>query len=153
MGRLLRRDTVNPRDLLWATLAPVSQSMNDALPPNRLGPGETAVIAYANSHPGCVAGLDAMQARRIAETLGLTVAGTLGLLLHAKRASLVSAVRPLMDAAMVEGFRVSPELYRVTLDLADEALKLPFSSAGCLLPRVRQCGRQGALASGRSQCI
>ena len=45
MGRLLRRDTVDPRDFPWATLASVPQSMIDALPPNRLGPGELAVIA------------------------------------------------------------------------------------------------------------
>ena len=63
-----------------------------------------------------------MQARRTAEALELTVAGTLGLLLRAKRAGLVPAVRPLVDATVVEGFHVSPELYRVMLDLADEAL-------------------------------
>jgi hypothetical protein len=39
--------------------------MIDALPHNRLGPGELAVIAYA--YPGSVAGLDDLQARRIAE--------------------------------------------------------------------------------------
>jgi predicted nucleic acid-binding protein len=94
--------------------------MIDALPHNRLGPGELAVIAYA--YPGSVAGLDDLQARRIAEALGLMVAGTLGLLLRAKRASLVPAVRPLMDTAVAEGFHISPELYRVMLDLADEVL-------------------------------
>jgi len=78
------------------------------------------VIAYA--HPGSVAGLDDMQGRQVAEALGLPAAGTLGLLLRAKRAGLVPAVRPLMDAVVVEGFHVSPELYRVMLDLADEAL-------------------------------
>jgi hypothetical protein len=122
MGRLLRRDTVDPRDVPWATLVSVPQSMIDALPPSRLGPGELAVIAYAYAHPGSVAGLDDLEARRIAEALGLVVAGTLGLLLRAKRAGLVPAVRPLMDALGVEGFRVTPELYRVTLDLADEAV-------------------------------
>ena len=68
-----------------------------------------------------MAGLDDLQARGIAEALGLMVAGTLGLLLRAKRAGLVPAVRPLMDAAVAEGFHVSPGLYRVTLELAGEA--------------------------------
>lgn len=122
MGRFLRRDTVDPKDLPWATLVSVPQVMIDALPPNRLGPGELAVIAYAHAHPGSVAGLDDMQARQIAEGLGLTVAGTLGLLLRAKRAGLVPAVRPLIDAAVVEGFHISLDLYRAMLDLADEAL-------------------------------
>ena len=52
MGRLLRRDTVDPKALPWATLVSVSQTMIDALPPNRLGPGELAVIAFAYAHPG-----------------------------------------------------------------------------------------------------
>jgi predicted nucleic acid-binding protein len=122
MGRLLRRDTVDPEDLPWATLVLVSQVMIDALPPNRLGPGEQAVIAYANAHQGSVAGLDDLRARQLAESLGLTVAGTLGLLLRAKRASLVPVVRPLVDAAAAEGFHVGPDLYRDVLELADEAM-------------------------------
>lgn len=121
MGRLLRRDTVDPKDLPWAVLVPVPQAMIDALPPSRLGPGELAVIAHANAHPGCVAGLDDMQARRVAEVLGLPVAGTLGLLVRAKRAGLVPAVRPLIDAVVAEGFHMSPDLYRAVLDLAGEA--------------------------------
>jgi predicted nucleic acid-binding protein len=122
MGRLLRRDTVDPKHLPWATLVPVSQVMMDTLPPNRLGPGEQAVIAYAFAHSGSVAGLDDLQARQVAEALGLTVAGTLGVLLRAKRAGLIPAVRPLVNAVVAEGFHLSPELYRVMLDLADEVL-------------------------------
>jgi predicted nucleic acid-binding protein len=64
MGRLLRRDTVDPRVLPWATLVSVSQVMIDSLPPNRLGPGEQAVIAHANAHQGTVAGLDDLRARQ-----------------------------------------------------------------------------------------
>jgi predicted nucleic acid-binding protein len=121
MGRLLRRDTVDPETLPWATSVSVSQVIIDALPPNRLGPGEQAVIAYANSRQGSVAGLDDLRARQLAEALGLTVAGTLGLLLRAKRAGLVPAVLPLLHAAVAQGFHISPDLYRDVLDLAGEA--------------------------------
>ena len=121
MGRLLRRDTVDPKELPWATLVSVSRSMIDGLPPNRLGSGEQAVIAYANAHQGSVAGLDDLRARQLAEALGLMVAGTLGLLLRAKRAGIIPAVRPLVDAAAAQGFHMSPGLYRDVLELADEA--------------------------------
>ena len=63
MGRLLRRDTVDPRNLAWATRVSVSQTMIDNLPANRLGLGERAVIAYAHAHHGTIAGLDDRQAR------------------------------------------------------------------------------------------
>jgi hypothetical protein len=120
MGRFLRRDTIDPRDLPWVTLAAVPQEMIGALPPNRLGPGERAVIAFALSQ-GSIAGLDDLQARRFAETLGLRVAGTLGLLLRAKQMGIVPAVRQLVDAAIAEGFHIGPALYRDMLELAGES--------------------------------
>lgn len=120
MGRLLRRDTVDPRVLPWVTPVTVSQAMIDTLPPNRLGPGEQAVIACANAHRGCVAGLDDLQARQLAQALGLPVAGILGLLLRAKQTGAVSAVRPLVDAVVEQGFHIGPDLYQDVLELADE---------------------------------
>ena len=121
MGRFLRRDTVNPRDFAWTTHISVPQDLMDALPPNCLGVGEQAVIAYAHAHQSCVAGLDDLQARRLAETLGLMVVGTLGILLRAKQAGLVPAVRPLVDAVVTKGFRLTPDLYKDVLMLADES--------------------------------
>ena len=98
MGRLMRGDTIDPRRLDWASLVAVSEDEVDALPPNRLGMGERAVIAYAFCHSGCLAGLDDRQARLVAQRMGLAVAGTIGVLLRAKQAGLTSSVRPLLDA-------------------------------------------------------
>lgn len=120
MGRLLRPDTFNPRGCAWATPAEVPQDAIDALPPNRLGAGERAVVAYALAQ-GCIAGLDDLQARQLAEGLGLAVVGTLGVLLRAKRAGLLSVVRPLIDALNAQGFRLAPDLYKDVLGLAGEA--------------------------------
>ena len=55
MGRLLRRDTINPRDLTWVVPVSVSEEMIDGLPPNRLGAGERAVIAYARAYDNYIA--------------------------------------------------------------------------------------------------
>jgi predicted nucleic acid-binding protein len=49
MGRLMRRDTINPRELDWAVIVSVAENEIEALLPNRLGIGERAVIAYAQS--------------------------------------------------------------------------------------------------------
>jgi predicted nucleic acid-binding protein len=121
MGRLLRPDTINLRSLAWVELVSVSQILIDRLPPNRLGAGERAVIAYAQAHQGYVAGLDDLRARQVAEAMGLKVAGTLGILLRAKLAGLIPAVQPLVDNAIAQGFRLSPELHRDVLGLAGEA--------------------------------
>ena len=121
MGRLLRPDTFNPQDCAWAAPVTVPQDAIDVLPPNRLGAGERAVVAYAHAHQGCIAGLDDLQARRLAEGLGLAVVGTLGVLLRAKRAGLLSIVRPLLDALNAQGFRLDSNLYQDVLGLAGEA--------------------------------
>ena len=121
MGRLLRADTFNPRDCDWATPVAVSQGAIDALPANRLGTGERAVIAHARAHQGCIAGLDDLQARWLAEELGLAVVGTLGVLLPAKRSRLLVTVCPLIDALTAQAFHLDSGLYQDVLGLADEA--------------------------------
>lgn len=120
-GRLLRRDTIDPRDIAWTTAVPVSQATIDALPANRLGGGEQAVIAYAQAHPEYAVGLDDLQARRFAESLDLTVVGTLGILLRAKQAGLIRSVRPLLDDLIQQGFHLNLVLYQDVLELAEEA--------------------------------
>ena len=120
MGRVLRPDTINPRNLAWVELVSVSQVMIDSLPPNRLGIGERAVIAYVQAHRGYVAGMDDLRARQLAEAIGLRVTGTLGILLRAKQAGLIPAVKPLIDDLTVQGFRLSPKLHRDVLVLAGE---------------------------------
>ena len=122
VGRLMRRDTIDPRQLDWAAVVPVSQGDMDTLPPNRLGVGERAVIAYTRSHSGCIAGLDDRQARLLAERMGLTVVGTIGILLRAKQAGLIPAVQPLLDAVQSEGFRLGIDLYQEALRLAGEGV-------------------------------
>ena len=120
MGRVLRPDTINPRSLVWVELVSVSQALIDSLPPNRLGIGERAVIAYAQAHRGFVAGMDDLRARQLAEAIGLKVIGTLGILLRAKQAGLISTLQPLIDDITAQGFHLSPGLHRDALGFAGE---------------------------------
>lgn len=119
-GRLIRPDTIDPRRVDWITRVTVDQSVIDRLPPNRLGPGERAVIAFASSLPSCIVGLDDRQARLLAEQLGLSIVGTVGILVKAKQAGLISAMRPLLDDLQNQGFRISAELYAEALRLVGE---------------------------------
>jgi hypothetical protein len=120
MGRFMRRDTIDPRELDWAITVSVPERNIESLPPNRLGIGERAVIAYAQRASNCWAGLDDREARRLAEDLELDVVGTIGVLLRAKKSELISKLRPLLDALQVEGFRMGDDLYREALHLANE---------------------------------
>ena len=64
--------------------------------------------------------LDDALARQVAETLRLPVTGTLGLLLDAKRLSLIPAVRPLLEQLDALGFRLAPHTRSAVLKLAGE---------------------------------
>lgn len=85
-----------------------------------LGPGETEVLMLALELGEAVVVLDDALARRVAETLGLRLTGTLGLLLDAKRAGLIAAVGPLLDQLQALRFRVAPHTRAAVLKLAGE---------------------------------
>jgi len=85
-----------------------------------LGPGETEVLMLGLESGKEVVVLDDGLARRVAETLGLRLKGTLGLLLDAKRAGLIPTVGPLLDQLHALRFRVAPHTRAAVLKLAGE---------------------------------
>jgi len=87
---------------------------------NDLGPGETETLMLALESTNAVALLDDALARRVAEILKVQFTGTLGLLLDAKKAELVTSVRPLLDQLQVLRFRLSPQARSTILRLAGE---------------------------------
>jgi len=67
--------------------------------------------------------MDERRGRAFAQELGLNVVGLLGILLQAKNQNLIAAVKPLIDRLIQEAdFRVSPQLYRSILQIADEEI-------------------------------
>jgi predicted nucleic acid-binding protein len=81
--------------------------------------GEAELIALGTELDGHVV-LDDAAARTEARDLGLTVVGTVGIILRAKQTGHISAVRPLLDALRGTGFWMSDELYRHALRRAGE---------------------------------
>ncbi len=84
-----------------------------------LGRGEAEAIALAAEH-GCRVILDDHQARATADRMGVSKIGTVGVLIRAKRAGLISEVRPLLDALDHAGFRLDAALKQRALALAGE---------------------------------
>lgn len=83
-----------------------------------LGPGESQVLALALEIPGSIVIVDDLLARRVAETLQISLTGTLGVLLAAKRTGLISTIAPILDILEVLRFRVSPATRTAVLKLA-----------------------------------
>jgi len=85
-----------------------------------LGAGELAVLAMALENPGKVVLLDDALARRVAQTAGLQVWGTLRVVLEGKRAGLTDSVGPLIDRLAASGMWISSEIRARVLALANE---------------------------------
>ena len=90
--------------------------------PAALGRGEREALALAARTPSAVLLADDRQARRCAESLGLRVSGTLGVLLKAKHTGLIPQLGPVLDALDQLGFRLAQAPRRKVLALANEGL-------------------------------
>ena len=118
-GRALGANLPDPTELDWVSVRrPISVA---ALPlVTDLGPGETEVLMLALELPETVVVLDDALARRVAHTLNLRLTGTLGLLIDAKRAGVISSVEPWLDRLHALRFHLAQHTRDAVLRLAGE---------------------------------
>ena len=106
-----------PRDVTAVTLASstwLKQVENPAIPPGilawDLGDGESSVLAWALAHSGARAVIDDLEARRCAESLGIPLRGTVGLILRARRAGLIDSARDALERLRQGGMYLSDRI-------------------------------------------
>lgn len=88
-----------------------------------LDEGEASTLAAATAlDADCLVLVDDPVARQRARARGLSITGTAGVLLIAKRRGLIPRVRPLLEALMNAHFRLSAEVVTAVLEDADESL-------------------------------
>jgi predicted nucleic acid-binding protein len=85
-----------------------------------LGAGETAVISLALALNDSICVLDDLAARNCAEVFQVPVIGTLGILLKAKIAGLIPALKPEVDRLVTAGSMLSTQIIHEALHLARE---------------------------------
>ncbi len=85
-----------------------------------LGKGEKAAISLAAENPERIVILDDGLARKTAKAFGLTVYGTLKILLEAKSKGLTEQIAPLIDQLKNSGMWISDEIRERVLNLAKE---------------------------------
>lgn len=86
-----------------------------------LDAGEAAALALARRENADLVLIDERRGRAAAKRLGLPVQGTLGVLVHAKRARAIERVEPLLHALIDVGFWISDDVVRRALEAAGEA--------------------------------
>lgn len=102
-------------DVRTPSPSPLTERLSEVL-----GTGEVAAIGLCLELQAELLLCDDLEARRIAAAQGIRVVGTLGLLVRGKRAGRLDAVRPIVDAMVTMGLRVSPDLVEEILVLAGE---------------------------------
>ena len=85
-----------------------------------LGAGETSVLTLAYAHPGTTAVLDDLAARRCANSLGIPVRGTLGLVLIAKQRQILPKARPVLEQMRFAGMYLSDSVMNRALKTVGE---------------------------------
>jgi predicted nucleic acid-binding protein len=87
-----------------------------------IGSGERAVISWAVTHSGFLAVLDDHEARVAAKHLGVSLLGTVGVVVRLKKAGLISAGKPHLLRIEREGGYIGKELFKEALRRAGESL-------------------------------
>ena len=90
--------------------------------PVDLGVGEAQVIALGLELGGSLLVLDDRLARRMARVNGLPVTGTLGILLRAKEAGFLTAIRPTLEQLQKTTMWLPEELVHLVLAEAKESI-------------------------------
>lgn len=98
---------------------PVSRVRQDALE-QKIDRGEASAIALALETPSTGIILDDQKARKIAESLGLEVTGTIGVIIRAKLNGIIPSIRPVLDQIRNTNFRLSAEIEVEALRQAGE---------------------------------
>ena len=104
----------------WITTVQVKDRLAVNLLQETLDAGESEAIVLAQELNARYVLLDDGLARRKARLIGLRMTGTLGILLMAKEAGLIPAIRLVLDELRQTDFRVSDRVYREVLTRAGE---------------------------------
>ncbi|RZM77284.1 DUF3368 domain-containing protein [Leptolyngbya iicbica] len=106
----------------WIVVQPAHDQALVASLQAALDLGEAAAIALAIELQADRLLIDERLGRQVAQRLGLKVTGLLGVLVAAKQNNLITQLKPILDALVVQAkFRVHPDLYRQILQDVNES--------------------------------
>lgn len=82
--------------------------------------GEASAIALALEIPHSMVIIDDLQARYLAENLGILITGTIGVIIKAKLNGIIDSIKPILEKIKQTNFRVSSSVEEIALKQAGE---------------------------------
>lgn len=82
--------------------------------------GEASAIALAVELDDCLLIIDDLKGRKFANQIGLTIIGTIGVIVDAKLAGVVPSVKPILKKIRSTNFRITDRLEAIILKRAGE---------------------------------
>lgn len=104
----------------WVIIKNASDSYKQKILELQLDKGESSAIALAIEMPESILILDDFKARKIAQQLGLTITGTIGVIVKAKLTGKIPSIKPYLDKIKITNFRISSEIEAQALKEANE---------------------------------
>ena len=105
----------------WIKIESIKNSLQKKMYEAKLRDGEVEVMILAQENPKAdLVIIDDNSAKKTAKYLGLTVAGSLGVLLKAKKSKFIKSVKPFMDSFINNVFFVAQNVYDMVLEHAGE---------------------------------
>jgi|SRR5699024_3487329 len=86
-----------------------------------LDAGEATSIALASEHDYSLLVIDEIKGRKAAKELGISVTGSLGVVVTAKNKGHIKAVKPILEKIQKTNFRISGELIERVLEKVNES--------------------------------
>ncbi len=104
----------------WVEIIEVTDKYRQQILEMQIDKGESSAIALALEIPNSTIILDDYKARKIAEQLGISFTGTIGVIIKAKLTGKIPSIKPLLQKIKQTDFRLSAEIELLALKEADE---------------------------------
>ena len=104
----------------WINVQTITNIDDRKLYKARLHAGEVEVMILAEEINADLLIIDDNTAKKTAKFLGMTVTGTLGVLLRAKREGYIEKIKPLINALISDGLFISDTIIRYVLEESGE---------------------------------
>lgn len=104
----------------WIKVVEIKTGRNSNVQTLLIDAGEADAIQLAIEQNANLLLMDDKRGRKVAKCRGIRVIGTGGVLINAKKARLLSEVTPILDELALVGYRLSPDLCRRIIELANE---------------------------------